>query len=178
MKIVCAWCSKEIETAQGYSGREMKNKISHGICYPCANKLHHKIGIKLVKFLEDISAPVIIVSDTGKIKNANKIAQELLNKGLSDIEDLDGGVVFECAYAKLPEGCGKTTHCTGCTNRNTVMDTLETGTSHCNEPAYLNLGDPENPQKIDMLISTEKVDDIVLLRVDRLGNNELTKKLN
>lgn len=178
MKKVCAWCTKELEAMQDLSNRDLNSKISHGICYECANKMYKDIGVKLGRFLERIMAPVVILSGTGKIKTANKLAQEFLNKGLTDIEGNDGGVVFECAYSKLPEGCGKTIHCSGCTIRNTVMNTFNSGKSHINVPAYLNIGNTENPQKIELLISTEKANDVVLLRVDKFGNEELAQPVN
>jgi len=80
--------------------------------------------------------------------------------------------VFECANAKLPEGCGNTIHCSGCTIRRNVMDTQETGRRHFRVPAYLNQGNPESYQQIRFLISTEKVEGIVLLRIEEVGNNE------
>jgi hypothetical protein len=178
MKKICAWCTKELETMQDPSTRDLTGKISHGICYDCANKLYKDIGVKLGSFLERIVAPVVIVSETGKIKTANKLAQEFLNKGLTDIEGNYGGVVFECAYSKLPEGCGKTIHCSGCTIRNTVMDTFNSGKGQINVPASLNVGDTENPQKIDLLISTEKANDVVLLRIDKFGNEKLAQPVH
>ena len=128
-------------------------------------------------FLDSLNAPVVIVTETGDIKTANKQAQELLQKKLSDIEGFMGGKVFECAYSKLPEGCGNTIHCSGCTIRNTVMDTFQSGISHKKKPAYLNVGDPEKPQKIDLLISTEKAGAVVFLRIDELRVKCEAKKI-
>ncbi len=55
------------------------------------------------------------------------------------------------------------------------MDTFQTGKSHLNTPACLNRGDPDDCRKIDMLISTEKVMDVVLLRIDEFGGRTETQ---
>ena len=79
--------------------------------------------------------------------------------------------MFECAYATLPGGCGNTIHCDGCTIRNTVMDTFQTGKSHLKKPAYRIHGIPDKNQEIHYLISTVKVKDVVLLRIDKIESN-------
>jgi hypothetical protein len=72
-------------------------------------------------------------------------------------------------YSALPEGCGKTVHCSGCAIRNTVMDTFQSGKSHLAVEAPLVYGTPDNRHEISFLISTEKVKDVVLLRIDTVG---------
>jgi hypothetical protein len=75
---------------------------------------------------------------------------------------------MECAYSKLPEGCGNTTHCVACTIRNNVMATFETGKSLERVPAFLNRLDRDSVYKTRFLISTEKVAEVVLLRIDEV----------
>jgi hypothetical protein len=87
---------------------------------------------------------------------------------MKDFVGFRGGDVFECAYASLPGGCGETIHCEACTIRNTVMDTFKTGKSHLKTPAYLLQGIPDNYHEIQFEISTEKVKDVVLLRIDKI----------
>jgi hypothetical protein len=82
-----------------------------------------------------------------------------------------GGDVFECAYARLPGGCGRTAHCSGCTIRQTVMDTVRTGQGHLRAPAYLNRATPDGVQRIPLTISTERVGDFVLLRIDAVEDS-------
>ena len=115
---------------------------------------------------------MLVVDETGSVVTVNKQALVLIQKSLSDIEDFKGGDVFECAYSKLPGGCGETIHCDGCTIRNTVMDTFQSGRSHLKTPAYLYTGSPDDYTKVDFLISTERVKEFVLLRIDKVGNNE------
>ena len=76
--------------------------------------------------------------------------------------------MFECAYARLPEGCGGTVHCSGCAIRRSVYETYETGESRNNIPATLRC-DLNNPSHdVIMHISTEKMGNVVLLRIDKV----------
>ena len=75
---------------------------------------------------------------------------------------------MECAYAKLPEGCGNTKHCVACTIRNNVMATFETGRSLRQVPAFLNRIERYGVHQIRFLISTERVEEVVLLRIDEV----------
>ena len=170
MKRVCAWCNKNMGATP--SEIEAENVITHGICLECADRIYSERSIELTSFLDRLDAPVVLVDETGSVKDANKEARRFLQKELSDIEGFQGGDVFRCAYARLPEGCGNTVHCSGCTIRNTIMDTLQTGKSHLKIPAYLNRGVPDDHKKIDLLISTEKVKGVVLLRIDKVSGND------
>ena len=93
-------------------------------------------------------------------------AQRIIDKNLPDISDKKVGTVFECAYARFPEGCGRTTHCSGCTIRRSVNDTYETGRPHKNVQATLKYAEDPDSETVKMLISTEKIKDVVFLRYD------------
>jgi len=166
MKRVCAWCKKDMGTVSSEDSSE--SIITHGICKACANKILAQQGVDLRTFLDNLAVPVIVVDATGTVSNANKQARALLYKNMPDIKGYRSGDVFECAYAKLPEGCGKTIHCDGCTIRMTVMDTFQSGKSHLKTPACLCRGTPDKCDSIDIFISTEKVNNVVLLRIDRI----------
>jgi hypothetical protein len=99
---------------------------------------------------------------------ANEMALQFLDKDPDAVSGFKGGDVMECAYAKLPEGCGNTVHCAACTIRNNVMETFKTGKSLKRVPASLNRRSRGSVDKMEFLISTEKVDDIVLLRIDEV----------
>lgn len=174
MKRTCAWCDKDM----GITPTETPSEsiITHGVCPECADKLYAELGLELTIFLNKLAAPVVVVDETGTIQTANRQARTLLRKDLPDIQGYKGGDVFECAYAKLPEGCGNTVHCSGCTVRRTVMNTFQSGESKLRTPAYLNRGTPESCRKTDLLISTEKVKDVVLLRIDEVGTGETAQQ--
>ena len=166
MKQVCAWCNKELGTIDSHA--DSGNVITHGICESCKNNALFQLGVDLRVFLNSLEQPVVMVNQNAAVISVNDEASKLLHKELKDIEGYQGGDVFECAYARLPEGCGNTIHCSGCTIRRTVMKTFETGKSFYRVPATLNRENPENPQKFILLISTEKLNDMVLLRIDKM----------
>ena len=168
MKIICAWCEKEIEnTAE--QDKTSKYEISHGICLPCKERFLAKDEYSLEHFLNNLEAPVLVVNSAGEVALANDQALELLGKGLEQVKGYRGGDVMECAHAALPGGCGDTRHCVACTIRNNVMETLETGECKQQVPAFLNQQLNGDKQIVDYLISTEKMDEVVLLRIDHVS---------
>ena len=150
--------------------------ITHGICKNCRDNILFQLGVELGSFLDSLDAPVVLVDGGGTIVTANNPARMLLCKELPEIEGYRGGEVFECAYARLPEGCGNTTHCSGCAIRRTVMQTHGTGRTFMRVPATLNQNTPEEPQKVNLLISTERLADLVLLRIDKLEANGAARR--
>lgn len=167
MKRICAWCKIEMGSDDSKAGSE--NSITHGICGNCRDNILFQMGVKLGEFLDSLKLPIIVVNSLGAIVTGNIQARTLLGKELTEIEGYKGGEVFECAYARLPGGCGNTTHCSGCTIRRTVMDTYGTGKSFLKVPATLNRNTPQEPEQIKLLISTERLVDLVLLRIDEMG---------
>lgn len=164
MKSICAWCRKELNWSEAAPHPE--EMISHGICESCLENMFFQMGVGIEHYLDSLIAPVIVVSDNGEIVTANSQACSQLGKSVDEMRNKLGGVVFECAYARLPEGCGKSIHCSACAVRRTVMDTFKTGKGHYKVPAILN---HETEGEISLVISTEKAGNTVLLRVDRFG---------
>jgi len=152
--------------------------ITHGVCSTCVDKIFARMGEDLSSFINNLPAPVVVVDEEGIVLTVNDRAQTLLLKTLPEIEGYRGGEVFECAYARLPEGCGQTVHCSGCTVRRAVMETFQSGESQVKTPAYLHQGIPESYRRTDLLISTEKVSGLVLLRIDRVNDQDTVPQLN
>lgn len=145
-----------------------KFEITHGICASCKDYFFSDQTYTLDRLLNQLNAPVLMVNLQGEVLLANKQALQLLAKDLASVRDFKLGDVMECVYAKLPEGCGNTQHCMACTIRNNVMATFKTGKSLKQVPAFLNRIDRHSVHKISLLISTEKVDEVVLLRIDEV----------
>jgi hypothetical protein len=126
------------------------------------------------EILSLISEPIFLIDDNGAVQGANKAASKMLKKDVPDIEDHMGGDVFECTYAKLDEGCGKTVHCLTCAIRNIVMDTLRSGRGFDKVPAFQSIDSAEGTRIIMFIITTEKLGEKVLLRIDssRKGYND------
>lgn len=177
MKIVCAWCNKDMGTVR--SEHHAENVITHGICDECANIAFAELNMNRAElFLERLSEPVLVVDGDVVALTANSRAREVLGKDLPQIKGFKGGNIIECIHAHEPGGCGRTIHCNGCAIRITVEDTYKTGKSHLRVPAYADISFKSKVKKISYLISTEKVKGFVLLRIDKVGDNEQGLNLN
>lgn len=173
MKKVCAWCRKDLGRVDSQAGSD--HVITHGICETCKDNLFFQMGVDLPVFLDSLKLPIVVVDRTGAIVTGNHQARAMLQKELPEIQGYKGGAVFECAYARLPDGCGNTVHCSGCTIRRTVMETHDTGKSFLRVPATLNRNTLQALEKINLLISTERLADIVLLRIDEIKPRDPAK---
>lgn len=160
MKVICCNCG--IEITDKHSNLEDNKIVSHGLCKKCARHFIAQVGVPLNEYIEDIPVPVVTVNSKGHITAANKQTLNMLGKSSEDIFNETGGTVFECQYASLPEGCGNTVHCSACTIRNTVMNTMKTGEPYENVQAFLN---EKTSNEMVLLISTEKKGGVVFLKV-------------
>lgn len=159
-------------------GTSPYGNVSHGLCNSCAHHFYAQLGMPLNEYLEGLLVPVVAVNQKGTITTANQKAFDLLNKTPDQVQGFCGGDVFECEYAKLPEGCGQTIHCSGCTIRNTVMETMQTGSPHQWVPAYLDQHSETGPHPIDLFVSTEKRGDLVFLRIEEIEEISPEKSAN
>lgn len=163
----CAMCHKGIP-----QGAIDRRAITSSICDDCFYHLQAQSGMPLPDFLDGLKLPVLVADGDGVVELANRPLLKLLDKDPSQVRGQRGGNVFECAYARLPEGCGRTIHCSGCAIRNAVTETFMTGKSLHRVPAYLNRDMDAELTQLGLLISTEKAWGMVLLRIDRVGLQE------
>lgn len=147
----------------------MEREITHGICSVCALKFTRSVPKTVKSMLDLIDEPVLILDSLGIVKTANESGLRLLGKGLDSVADHPGGDALECSYASLPEGCGKTEHCKTCAIRNILMDTLTSGKSYKKVPAYQKILTPNGERLMRFYISTEKMGEQILLRIDDVG---------
>jgi hypothetical protein len=142
------------------------SEISHGICGSCLNNFEFQQGVPFQRYIDSLPLPVLVVDRHAVIKAVNRRACEALSKEPLEIVQHLGGNVFECAHARLPEGCGNTVHCSGCAIRRSVMRTFETGEPQTSVPAVLRRGGKGPPRDIALTITTVRSGDVVMLRVD------------
>jgi PAS domain-containing protein len=164
---ICAWCRTEIRRVA--SSRAAENEVSHGICPACYDNIRFQEGAPLGEYLDSLPAPVYVVDGNGAVQDVNRTGCRALGKDPADIVRHLGGDVFECAYARLPEGCGRTVHCSGCTIRRAVMRTFESGQPESCVPAVLNRGEADSPAPVRLTITTVRSGGFVLLRVDSMA---------
>ena len=164
MNKLCALCNKDLMVNEEYAS---EGEISNGICTPCAIKLTSSNPRTAKELLRLVREPVFVINSDGIMKAANNSGLKMLGKDMDEIEDALGGDAFECSYASLEGGCGNTEHCKTCTIRNAVMDTLSTGKGYSNIPAFQSINTSEGPKILRFHISTEKVEECILLRIDK-----------
>jgi len=164
MQHICAWCQADLGEIE--SATHNDTDISHGICPSCANRIRAEMGEPLQEFLDRLDAPVLLLESGARVVTANKCARDMLGKELSEIQAHRGGEVIECMYANMPGGCGEQLHCKSCTIRNTVLETYETGKSFLHVKAFPDIQVGRDTKTMSLEISTEKVADMVLLRID------------
>ena len=176
IEVVCCECGAHLGLKTG--GTSKHGYVSHGLCKSCLHHFLAQLGMPLPQYLEGIPVPVVAVSSKGTITAANQKAFDLLEKTPDQVQGYNGGDVFDCEYARLPEGCGQTIHCSGCTIRNTVMETMKTGQPLQRVPAYLEQRLNSKSREIELLISTEKKSGLVFLRIEGMKETSLKKKKN
>ncbi|MBD3317240.1 MAG: PAS domain-containing protein [Chitinivibrionales bacterium] len=164
MKIICAWCKSEM----GNDGAE-DSRTSHTICRDCRNWMRgNERGYPLVEYLDKLPPPILLVDGEGVVQLANKAACRVLGKDLEQIRGKAGGNVMECAYARLPEGCGQTIHCKACAIRLAVIRTHSTGEDLADVEAYQEIMVNEKTTRMKILLSTHKFGEVVFLRLDAM----------
>ncbi len=171
MRRICAWCKKELTPLEDMGAEQ---EITHGICSACALRCSRDVPKTVKSMLDLIDEPVLIVDSVGRVKSANESGLKLLGKDLGEVEDRFGGDALECSYASLPKGCGRTEHCSTCAIRNILLDTLASGTCYKKVPAYQKINTPNGERLIRFYISTEKVGEQILLRIDDVDEKMAT----
>lgn len=172
MRRICAWCNNQLGNDFEGSPEDFKDRqnypITHGICADCrVFAFGQGEETSFQSYINNLASPVVLVNDQGTVTSGNTAALGMLSKTLQQISGLPGGNVFECAYASLPQGCGRTEHCGGCTIRNAVMNTHSNGKPQSKILVKLFQRSPSGEAIATALhISTEKLGEVVLLRID------------
>jgi len=165
MSRTCAWCKAELPADDDVLDRA----ITRRFCAACREYFSSPRGrISLPQYLNELGAPILVMDDDVRVLGFNEPARALLGYRVEGCVGRYGGDVLECAYARLPGGCGNTEHCKACAIRRTVTNTYTTGDSKHNVPAYQDIVTPTGTREIRFLISTEKVGNFVLLRIDEI----------
>lgn len=167
MKRVCAWCNKPMSPVKT-GGKASENMITHSICSDCSDNLDFQLGVSLKTYLDSLKIPVVALDSNGFLIGVNRAAAEIY-RDKAVIEPVDWKEkVFECAHARLPQGCNKNVHCSGCAIRIVTTESFSSGKSIQNVPAHLNHCSSDMTEKTDLLISADRINNVVFLRIVRL----------
>jgi hypothetical protein len=166
MKKVCSFCASVI-SPETYPGEP----VSHGVCKSCYDNILAKHGFNARKFLDMLNTPVLLVDDDVRILAANTFALAIVNNSIDQIKGELGGRTLECVNAFLPEGCGKTPFCSDCPIRMSVNETYATGHAVTQRPADLCRKIRDTKENLQLLVSTRKAGNVVLLQLEPVTNS-------
>ena len=110
IRVVCCYCKKPVKTLPSES-----DEVSHGVCDRCLPLMVRELGQPMQEFLDELSAPVLVVQDNARVISANAAARKLLSREQLEICGELAGDVIGCRHAREPGGCGRTVFQSGAT---------------------------------------------------------------
>ncbi len=159
MKVVCTYCRSLIREKAPLRDAT----TTHAICDACFEHYAPQWdGLPLGRYLDRFEAPIMAVDADVKVVAMNRRMAEVLQLDPDEARGVLGGEVFECIWARHPDGCGRSVHCKTCTVRNSVAHTVATGEAVERAPATLTQDDTE----IRLLVSTRLHGDLVHLLIE------------
>lgn len=165
MRLVCSYCRKNL----GMKPPLSDGSLTHGMCRACDEYFGAQWqGMSYGEYLERFAFPVLLVEEEVRVVAANEPAREFLGRQPREVIGLLGGEALECGHARLPEGCGKTVHCSTCTIRNTITRTQLTGEAMARVPARLRRSD----RAVDLLVSTVREGKLVRVSIEPAAAGE------
>ncbi len=113
-------------------------------------------------------APMImlLVDREGRIRKSNASTSQFVHRSEEEIQGKQTGEALRCLHhLDDPRGCGFGPECSGCTIRNTVMETFRTGedASHVETPLHMLQGDRELTFLLSTTLLRQEEDRLVLV---------------
>lgn len=167
MKRVCAWCNRPMGSVRIKTSSD-SGLVTHSICSDCSDNFDFQLGVPLQRYLDSLKMPVIALNGDDRVIAVNCEAFGIYSGKTGEEMAEWPDRIFECAHARLPERCGNTVHCSGCAIRFAATDSYRTGESQRDLPAHSSHCDSGPPDKAELLISADRVDKIVFLRIVKL----------
>ncbi len=113
--------------------------------------------IELAAIYENAPILMLLVDKEIRVRKVNQGVLELAQRPAEMLFGEYAGAVLQCVNAtKDPRGCGFSDSCATCTIRNTILDTLRTGTRHYQVEAEVRL--QVSPEPLSLLISSSLLD--------------------
>lgn len=154
----CSICGTEIPPGD----RAARRNVTQGICDGCV------ASAPASALIESIDAPVLLMQGNPRqVVTANRKALALFGKELPEVENHRGGQVFNCVHSYTEAGCGKDANCEDCRIKNAIVDTFATDNAHRSVSAELSIRRAGGTKTCALQVSTEKVGDFALVRIDR-----------
>jgi len=160
MTLECALCGIPIVP------NSVRRNITSAICDSCILQVS---GTSIYSaLLEAIDAPILLMEGNPRqVITANQKALTLFDKKSEEVENHRGGQVFNCVHSFTEAGCGKDANCENCKIKNSIVDTFTSSTSHSSISTELLIMKAADTRSYVLQISTEKLGDLALVRVER-----------
>jgi hypothetical protein len=142
--------------------------VTHSICRECTDNLDFQLGVTLGKYIESLKVPIIAADQSGLIIASNSLVEVITGRAPTERNNAWPDNIYECAHARLPQGCKNRVHCSGCAIRFVTAEVHQSGISQHDVPAHLNHCSSDLDEKADLLISAERIDNVVHLKIVRL----------
>jgi len=110
---------------------------------------------KFAAIFQNTPVPMFLLDEKGRVREANRTAQEAVALSAQEMKGLGFGNVFRCIHSlDNPNGCGFGASCEDCSVRRIIYNTFQTGRSHHQVEVKLTSGD--GPERYDnyILVST------------------------
>lgn len=134
MKIICSYCRGDLGEKEPLEDLS----VTHGMCEECLVWMTRVYGgMRQGEFLDEFDLPALAVQADGRVIAANQAMADAQGRPERELFGLLGGEITGCVYARLPKGCGRTSHCRDCTVRNTVNAARQTGEDQVGVPAWI-----------------------------------------
>jgi hypothetical protein len=166
MKVICAWCKKEITTLLEKANLKVDNfPVSHGICDKCSKKVLGDNFKTVKEFLDGFQQQIMLVDNLNNSIVTNEAARKASGIQIYLNDSFKCGQIIGCLHAEEPQGCGATVHCSSCVIRKCILHTDKSG-EPCIEVACPDEQFHKGDVHVVHQISTEKVGNRILLKID------------
>jgi len=166
-KPLCSRCRKELKPRISLSGQSRV----YDVCPDCEAELTRQLkGTVLEKFLDTLGSPALVVNEDMRVIAYNQSCFQQLCGMDPKPKGLLAGEFLDCHNAASSKRCGATPNCLDCAIRLTAINTFQTGTPQQYVPAFLTGKDNDRKVERKFLISTDKIENMVQIKVEGLYN--------
>lgn len=143
--------------------------ITKGLCASCRSRIADAGPARNEKkAIDSIDAPVLLMQPNPRqVYVANNKAEIIFGKDLPGMEGHRGGEVFDCIHSFTEAGCGKDVNCADCKIKNAVVETFTGARNLSGVSTTLEVKKRGEIISYVLEVSTEKVGELALLRIDR-----------
>lgn len=170
IEVVCSHCRKLIRRLLADDASCVTQ--SHGVCDKCLASIVEGVDREIVDELDLIPHAVFVVEGDGMVITANAGGRALSVLAEGEITGSLIGDVVGCENAAKAGGCGGQAPCLQCSARESIHHTMTTGRPVLRVKSCPGLNRALGGDRAEILLSTEKQNDLVLLKLEEVAIDE------